>query len=202
MTQERYLLSFTAGGLLISESLIVLNVYLEEKDWEQTQRIITDDNLLQSRTGSTTSRKFSEIKARLDTLTGQQQKLLSEGRSDEQVSLLWLAACKRYVFLKELAREIILNKYLSLDLQIESSDVERFIQSQIVWHPELEQISASTQKKIQTVSLRMLREAGILNNSLLIQPSILSPRLSHVIQSDSMEWFSIFPIAPQDIPTK
>ncbi len=200
MPQEQYLLSFTAGGLLISESMTVLDIYLQLNDWKQTRSVVSDDNALQSRTVSTTNRKFREIKARLETLTTDQLQLLSAGSSEEQVALLWLAACKRYRFLRDFSRDVIHEKYLTLDLQISTADAERFIQNQMIWHAELEKITDSTQQKIRTVALRMLREANLVDDSQLIQPSILSSRLVQSIVDENPEWLTIFPIAPKDIP--
>ena len=51
-TRARYALSFTSGALLAREALIAAPIYLGERDWIKTRKLLEQDNLLQARTGS------------------------------------------------------------------------------------------------------------------------------------------------------
>ena len=199
MTSEQYVLSFTAGGLLYHESIIVAETYCKSRDWNKTTRQINDQNLLQSRVQSTTTRKLREIFARLQGLTSPQIELLVSGSRTEQNLLLWLACCKRYQLLADFAQEILHDKFIRLDLTISLIEVGNFVETKSVWHEELENLKESTRTKLVTVMMRMLREAELISNDQVIRPQLMSPQLARVIAADSFELFNIYPVAESDV---
>ena len=199
MTSEQYVLSFTAGGLLYHESIIVAETYCKSRDWNKTTRQINDQNLLQSRVQSTTTRKLREIFARLQVLTSPQIELLVSGSRTEQNLLLWLACCKRYQLLADFAQEILHDKFIRLDLTISLIEVGNFVETKSVWHEELENLKESTRTKLVTVMMRMLREAELISNDDVIRPQLMSPQLARVVAADSFELFNIYPVAESDV---
>ena len=199
MTSEQYVLSFTAGGLLYHESIIVAETYCKSRDWNKTTRQINDQNLLQSRVQSTTTRKLREVCARLQGLTPPQIELLVSGSRTEQNLLLWLACCKRYQLLADFAQEILHDKFIRLDLTISLIEVGNFVETKSVWHEELENLKESTRTKLVTVMMRMLREAELISNDQVIRPQLMSPQLARVIAADSFELFNIYPVAESDV---
>ena len=199
MTSEQYVLSFTAGGLLYHESIIVAEIYCKSRDWNETTSQINDQNLLQSRVQSTTTRKLREICARLQGLTSPQIELLVYGSRTEQNLLLWLACCKRYQLLADFAQEILHDKFIRLDLTISLIEVGNFVETKSVWHEELENLKESTRTKLVTVMMRMLREAELISNDQVIRPQLMSPQLARVIAADSFELFNIYPVAESDV---
>ena len=199
MTNEQYVLSFTAGGLLYHESITVAETYGKCRRWDETVNQINDQNLLQSRVHSTTVRKLREICARLQELTTQQIDLLVSGSRTEQNLLLWLACCKRYKLLADFAQEILHDKFVRLDLTISLIEVGNFVESKSVWHEEIEKLKESTRTKLVTVTMRMLREAELISTDNVIHPQLMSSQLAHVIASDSFELFNLFPVAESDV---
>lgn len=177
MKKTGFALSFTAGGLLYNESITVAETWLKnEGDWSLALHEIKANNLLQSRTASTATRKLREIAQRLKLLTTEQMKLLVEGTRLEQKLLLWLACCLKYPLLAELARDVVRAKFLQLDYAIDAGDVSRFLDMQSVWHEELEGLTESTTTKLQTVMLRMLREAELVSDAGIITAPLVSDR--------------------------
>jgi Putative inner membrane protein (DUF1819) len=80
MSKTKFALSFTAGGLLYNESIVVAEALLRnDHDWNATLSEIKEKNLLQSRTPSTAKRKLLEISKRLKCLTTEQMALLVDG---------------------------------------------------------------------------------------------------------------------------
>ena len=70
MVATPYVLSFTAGGLLYHESLVVAEELLRVRfDWKAATKAVQDGNLLQSRTESTAKRKLREVRNRLQALS-------------------------------------------------------------------------------------------------------------------------------------
>ena len=191
----RYKLSFTAGGLLYYESIVVAEALERaEFDWDGAIEKVVSENLLQSRTTSTTTRKLREVKQRLELLNREQLELLISGSRADQKLLIWLACCRRYQLLTEFAREVLRGKFLELDISIQPLDVEKFFESKSLWHEELDELAPSTSIKLQTVLTRMLRESELVSDKGIIQSPLMSKRLVEVLQSDSMENFNYYPM--------
>lgn len=196
MVATHYVLSFTAGGLLYHESIVVAEAYVASRgDWGRAVANVTDANLLQSRTVSTTTRKLREVRKRLQLLSDREMSLLAAGSRLDQKLLLWLACCLRYQVLGDFARDVLRGRYLQMELFIGPADVERFLEAKAVWHDELDNLAASTRTKLQTVMMRMLREAEMINDDGVIAPPLMSTELKSAILADARDHFQFFPVA-------
>jgi hypothetical protein len=194
MDSQKYKLSFTAASLSILESIIIAEVYLGCKDWDETKAIIKENNLLQSRTSSRDTRVFQELSQRLSALSGEELDLVANGVLEERKQMLWYAICNTYAFIQEFAIEIVHEKFLSLNLELSNLDYEAFYNRKADWHPELEEITELTQQKLRQVVFQMLREAGLISDSHTIIPVLLSPRVEAALQSNAPSSYQIFPI--------
>ena len=195
MSRTKFALSFTAGGLLYNESIVVAEALLRnEYDWNATFVEVEEKNLLQSRTRSTSIRKLREISQRLKYLSDPQLALLVDGTRHEQKLILWLACCVKYPLLAELARDVVRAKFLQLDYSIDAGDIARFIELQTLWHEELEGLKATTITKLQTVMLRMLREAELVSDDGIITAPLVSGRFTQVLKADSPGGLLYFPL--------
>jgi len=197
-SQQRYKLSFTAASLLLTESIKVAEVYVAFPDWEQARDVIFQENILQSRTESRTKRIFYEAKQRLATLTDEQLDTLVNGTIDEQRQILWLAVCKCYQFIHEFATEVIHEKFLALDLLLTEADYRAFYNRKAGWHPELEEITESSQKMLRTRLFKMLNESGMVDNDQRIIRLLPSLRLVHAVNNDPAITYRIYPSYPID----
>lgn len=198
MHTKKYKLSFTGASLSISESVKIADVYLGCKDWDIVKEIVTENNLLQSRTNSRTIRVFRELSLRLKGLSKEQLELLVEGNLQEKKSILWFAICKTYMFIQEFAIEVIHEKYLTMDYELTDLDYRTFFNRKADWHEELDEITEKTRKKLKQVLFRMLRETGITLEDNIIVPSILPKRVVDVLKHDTPMCFQIFPMAEPD----
>ena len=194
MTKTSYVLSFTAGGLLFHESIVLAEELVRaDFDWDLALNAVKAENLLQSRTQSTAARKLREVRKRLRLLTVDQISLIAEGIRLEQKLTLWLACCRRYQLLADFARDVVRSKYEQLDLQLSRSDIQQFIDNKTIWHEELENLAATTRTKLETVMLRMLRESEMLSEEGVLLPPLFTQRFSQVIRDDSNDYFFLFP---------
>jgi hypothetical protein len=73
------------------------------------------------------------------------------------------------------------------------------MESKAVWRAEIDELRESTRTKLITVVMRMLRETEMLSSENLIQPQLMSAQLVKAIASDSVELFSLFPVAEADV---
>ncbi len=196
MKTQKYKLSFTAASLSISESVNIAEVYLKCKDWDETKSIVRENNLLQSRTNSRTTRVLAELIPRLKLLSDDQLSLLVEGSLVEQKYLLWFTICKTYRLIKEFAVEVLREKFLSRNMKITELDYDAFFNRKADWNEGLENITALTRKKIRQVVFHILREAELLTDDNTILRAMLSNRLIEVLRSDAPMSFEIFPVEP------
>jgi hypothetical protein len=199
MKQKKYKLSFTAASLSLSESVKIAEVFLGCQDWDETTRIIKENNLLQSRTNSRTTRVLHELIPRLKNLSMKQIELLAEGDLKEQKHLLWFAICKTYSFIQEFAIEVLHEKFMSLNLEITELDYTVFFNRKADWHEELETITPMTKYKLKQVIFRILKQVELLSADNKIIQVMLSSRLIDVLRPDAPMSFQIFPISPSDI---
>ncbi|MEA3336899.1 MAG: DUF1819 family protein [Chloroflexota bacterium] len=186
-------MSFTAGALLYRESVTLSELWVQTEDWGIVKDEVLTGNLLQMRTMSAAKRVFREARARLQTLTPPQMALLVDGLRQEQNCLLWLAICKRFLFIHDFAVEVLREKFLLLNPVLTQNDYDQFFANKTEWHPELEALALSTRKKQREIVFRMLREGELLSTDGVIIPPIFSPHLVQVITQDDPAYFQIYP---------
>lgn len=191
----KYRMSFTNGSLFYSESLTLLELYRNIGSWEKVKEEANARNILQSRTKSSGTRNVREVCARLSQLTDQQLEILEEGARQDQIQILWLAACKLYLIVKEFAAEVIREKFLSFDYMAAYEDYDAFFNAKAEWHEELESLSESTTKKLRQVVFRLAHEADILSTSNMINPAMLSPEVLAAIAAEDSSNLMIFPVS-------
>jgi len=194
MTAPKYILSFTACGVLKHESVRLAQLYLELKDWDAARRQVVSQNLLQSRTSSSLKRLAQELCLRLQTLTEEQMLVLVGGTDQDQKNILWLAICKRHDYISEFMLEVIREKCRGLDFDLTSYDYDSFFNAKSEWHPELDQLSQSTGRKLKQVLFRILREVGITSKNSRITAQRLSPSVIRAIVHDDPDLLYLFPI--------
>ncbi len=199
MPLEKYLMSFTTGGLFYTESLLLLDLYSHLKNWNEVYQHALDTNILQTRTISTAKRRLKEIINRLKTLMTDELDLLRNGSPSEQRHILWLSICKRYLFIREFATEVIRERYLTLKYDLPTEEFEIFYNAKAQWHEELDNIAESTRKKLRNVLFKMLKEAELIDANNLILPTILSKELVETAAKTDLHILEVFPISDIDL---
>lgn len=197
MSSNKYLMSFTTGGLFYAESLLLLDLY--RGNWDDVYNQALEENTLQTRVVSTGKRVLREITGRLRTLSGEELELLEHGSVSEQKYLLWLGVCRRYTFIHDFASEVIRERYLTLKHDLPDEEFEVFYNAKEQWHEELEKLAESTRNKLRTVLYRILREADIIDTNKLILPAILTDELISTIAKHDTNDLVIFPISDIDL---
>jgi hypothetical protein len=188
----RYCLSFTAAGLRPELAAVIAAIHLEEQgDWARTKAAVMERNALQARSASTGKRLESELRQRLQGLTKPQLQLLARGTSEERSAMAWLAVLKRIQIAADLSRDVLLEKLSSLDPVLRRSDMAAFYEDRERDHPELAALAPSSQQKVRSALLQMLREAGLLVGKAgkggtlgTVQRPLLSPQVHELVASD------------------
>ncbi len=192
MGEGKYNLSFIGGGLLLSESIVVAEQYLDLADWSEVENKVMNDNLLQSRTVSTSKRFFNEIRNRLLELNNEELQLLVDGIDVDRRQILWAAVCRRYKFIRDFAVEVLAAHHHNYKTDIDVGDYSAFFNEKAQEHPELDRLASSTSYKVRQILFKLLREAGMLSKENTILAATLSLEIkTHLNDSDLL----VFPIS-------
>lgn len=190
---DRYALSFTSGALFASEALVAAPLYLREHDWSKVRELIEKDNLLQSRTSSSGSRRARAVAQRLAVLSDDEVQLIVNASSTERGHLLWAAACRQYAFIAEFAEEVLRERFLTLAGTVTYQDYNSFFRSKVLWHDELDDVSETSYGKLRQVLFRMMVEAGLLTKQGHIEPALLSARVVECLGQRTPSDIRFFP---------
>ncbi len=194
----KYSMAFTTAALLFQESVRVAELFVELRDWKAVRDRVITQNLLQTRTANTSKRFYSEIASRLKTLYIDELVLLAEGSSYEQGQLLWIAVCRRYAFIADFAREVLRERYVSLQMTLEPEDFDIFFNQKALWHDELDRIAEATRIKARQTVFKMLKEAGLVTFEHVINPAVLSARMLETV-AHRREDVLLFPVSAADL---
>lgn len=197
-----YSFSFTAASLRPELARIVAEHYLTTHDWQVTRQWVLSTNALQCRSASSAIRFESELRKRLQTLTAEQIRILAQATEDDRIAIAWLAAMKHSAILFDFTAEVLREKLAIKDAVLRPSDYETFVNHQSAIHPRLAELSVSSKYKIRQVLLKMLGEAGILQNGPgmgTIHRPVLSPTLIRVISADNPGWLAGFLVPDSEI---
>jgi len=203
MNRTRYSMSFTSGGLLLVHSSALAQLYLQLTDWSRTRKFAASQNLFQSRTQNAFQRTYIEISTRLKTLTSTELRFLSTAPPAQQAALLWIAVCRRYLFIAEFTAEVLRERCHSLLRSVSSHDFDAFFNRRAEWHPELDQISSTTRTKLRQVLFRMLRESKLLHPPDTLALDVPCPAVTKLLLEtapNDLRFFPAFPPNPQELP--
>lgn len=192
--KNKYSMSFSTGGLFHNESVKVAMLYLDTFDWTKVRKMVVQENILQARTLASSQRVSREICTRLKLLTPQEMQVLIGDSIQDQAYILWLAVCRRYRFIYEFAVEVIREKFLSLQYELQHEDFDAFFNEKASWNEDLEHLSDSTRKKVRQVLFKIMREAGLLSPEHCIIPAILSSGVLKAVKSSSSQDLDVFPV--------
>lgn len=201
---ESYSMSFTAASLRPELARIIAEIYLSCGKWEETRRQVLAENALQARSPASGVRMEREIRQRLETLTPAQIEVLAKAPADGRSAIAWLSVLKRERFIFEFASGILREKLDALDPVLRPSDYERFLVQVGPGHPELERLTPATKAKIRQVTIRMLREVGILDDDakdLTVHRPLIPPDVLAAVLQDNPKWLAGFLVPDREIAT-
>ena len=124
-----YLISFTAGGLLYDET-ISLQPYLNDEKIKSITDEIKTNILLQTNSQAARQRIIQEVKKRYLAVGSNAFSIFNNLAPNEQKIFLFYVCLKTYSILFDFLFDIIIEKWLSRDIEIDKSTV--FLMSYLV----------------------------------------------------------------------
>ncbi len=194
VSKTTYNFSFTSSSLRLNEMILVAR-----------QEHFTDNEelalLLGSGKRSTGKKILTECKLRLSTLTKQQKELLLTGDIQTQKQMAFLAVCKRFLFIRDFVFEVIREKFLLFDHMLTDGDFVTFLRRKSELHPEIENLTDLTLKKIKQVTFKILEQSGLIDSVAKknILPQFLERSAVQVIYEDNHVWLKLFLYADAEI---
>ncbi len=190
----RYDFSFTASSLRLNEMKIVAEAKVNHRDIDYARE-------LGKGKASTGKRMLSEFNKRLSFLTKEEISLLLDDDLIAQKQMAYLSVCKAYGFIRDFVVEVLREKILVFDYEITDGDYLSFYRRKADLHPEMDNLTPITQKKVKQVTFKILEQAEIIDStkSKMIQPQIADDAVVKVILSDNPKWLQIFLLSDQDI---
>ena len=190
----KYRMSFSVGGLMLNESLVIAEAYQPGETWASARnRLLAQGTSSLPKLASQT-RALREVYDRIGHLSNAERHYLSaEADRPEQQAMMWLAVCRTYRFVREFAVEVIAERYQSWRLDLGQGVFDRFLSEKAEIDPGLADLSPSTVSKLRQVLFRILREAGVTSVEGRIQPIWLSGRMTRMIEESAPADLRIFP---------
>lgn len=160
-----YSASFTTGALLTNETEAVIS-FQAENEGEDESRILQNDRYLKVNSLAGRKRRLREIQNRINSVPAKYWNfyLRLKARDEKNVFMYYLCM-KYYALIRDFHLEVILSKWRMLDTSFSKDDVSRFLTRASIQHPEIDDWTESTQKKIVQVLTLMLKESGIVSNN-------------------------------------
>lgn len=196
-----YSFSFTGASLLPAESLRLAALLLEHGA-EELEQLRREQDLLNKGNIHTGKRQARELLKRLTVLPVPLQEYLLETDQQSQGYILFLGTCLAYRFVYDFVLEVLRPKIMVFDFALLDSDYERFVRSKLDSHPELNELTESSERKIKQRILTMLEQAGLTQSTdtgwQILRP-ILPYRLEQLILRAEPSWLRLFLLPDQQI---
>ena len=200
MTKSENLLSYAVYSLRLNEMVKVAN-YALENDIKDLEKVRDAEIMLGSVKSISFEKTFYQVRKRLETLTLAQLEILAHGDLLSQKQIAFLSVCKCYIFVKDFAIEVIRDKALVYDYQLNETDFNSFVKNKLQEYPRLETYKDSTFDKAKQVLFLILEQSGIIDNikDKRIQPQLIHRSVLKAIVADDHNLLKIFLLSDRDI---
>lgn len=159
-----YSASFTTGSLLTNETEAVINLQAENEGDNQS-RLLKNDRYLKVNSLAGRKRRLREIQNRINSVPPEYWSFYLHLTAREEKNVFMYYVCmKYYSLIRDFHLEVILSKWRMLDPSYSKDEVTKFLTRASLQHPEVDEWTESTRKKIVQVLTLMLKEAGIISN--------------------------------------
>ena len=199
---EIYNLSFTAGAAMLVETHAVAEVLIEcDGDWTKVKDRVFAENIMQKDKKSSTARYYALIKQRLDVLTPEELRLLSESPASIQRQMVLLAICKAYRFIFDFINQYVRDAYFNQYEKVSKTAFNEFFNEKKYEHPELEKVTDKTIAKMRQVIFRILEQTELIESAEngIIQRPYLRNTVEQAVLKDNPALLSVFMYSNSEI---
>lgn len=197
--EKKYRLSFTGASLMLPEMSELAKASLE-----QGMAGIDKSSVVKGQRSKTISTQFREIKLRIDSLTGDQLEILANGDMVSQRQIALLSICKAYSYIRDFVVEVVREKAIVFDYQLTEGEYVSFFRRKSQAHPELENLTENTAKKVRQVTFKFLEQTGLIDNvkSRKIIPQLVDEKVARAVVGDDPEWLKIYLMPDMEVANR
>jgi hypothetical protein len=160
VSKKKYRFSFTAASLMLADLVSYANLMvLDGLKLDQLK-----PEMMNRERAKTNNREFAELYLRIKTLSEKELNLLVTGSFDDQKLICLIAFGRAYQFFRDFMYEVVQEKVTLFDFKITDRDYNSFISRKSIDHEELDQLAETTKAKIKQVVLKVLHQAGLIDN--------------------------------------
>lgn len=171
----KYRTTLNKFGLCYQEMKRINQLLLDQTPNEKIEALIFEDNILQQTSLDLQKRIWKEIQTRLRVMDEPIRQLIANEATQSAKALVLYTILKVDVLFLEFTRAIYLDKLVTFHHEITKNETIRFIEKQIQKDERARKWSAETIGKLAATYLRILMDAGMLDNQFQIQRVLLSP---------------------------
>lgn len=171
----KYRTTLNKFGLCFQEMKRLNQLVRNEASSEQIKTMIFEENILQQKSFDMQKRIWKEMQIRLTRMDESLSLLIANESTQSAKALVLYNILQVDLLFLDFMRAIYLDKVVTFHQEITKSETARFIEIQIQKDERAKKWSATTVQKLGATYLRILVEAGMLNQKFQIQRVILSP---------------------------
>lgn len=193
--RETYNMSFTAGAAMLNEMHAVAEALVEcDGDWNRTKDMTFKENLMEKEKMSSSIRYFALMKQRLEVLNEAELDMLVNGTVAVRRLIVLLAICKAHSFIYDFISENVRDCFYNQYEKISHANFNEFYNEKKYEHPEIEQVSELTARKMRQVVFRILEQTELIEDaeSGILRRPYLSEAVERLIVKDDPKWLAIY----------
>jgi hypothetical protein len=173
-----YSAKLTGNTFLFFEMRIVAGLKKDGFSDKEIKDKVTTDNLFLYKTGKSILKRLREVLKRLNCLDDTLLSMFVNSESDTAKLITLYTILKSDLLFYEFMEEVILDKYTSRQKNIEQSDFKQFFQFKAEQSDIVSTWTENTVKELIRVYKSILKEAGLLKDSMELKSSLMPSVLS------------------------
>ncbi len=179
-----YQANFTRCSLIVPETRIVAALLLQGVDGQEWRRQIHDLNVLQKRTTKTADSYASLARLRLQTMNSDLWTLVRDGSAPVATHAVLAATVKFSPLFGDFLRTVVRDQFRRFATHVEARHWDAYIEDSLRAQPNMPTLSDSSRVKLRQNAMRMLAEAGFIENtrSLRLRSQSIEPAVLHYLR--------------------
>ena len=185
-----YQANFTQCSLIVPETRIVAALLLQGVDVQEWGRQIHDLNVLQKRTARTADTYANLARLRLQTMSTDLWTLVRDGSVPVATHAALAVTVKFSPLFGDFLRTVVRDQFRRFATHLEARHWDAYIEDSLRAQPNMPTLSDSTRVKLRQNAMRMLAEAGFIENtrSLRLRSQHIEPAVLHYLRQHNEQY--------------
>jgi len=185
-----YQANFTQCSLIVPETRIVAALLLQGVDVQEWDRQIHELNVLQKRTARTADTYANLARLRLQTMSSDLWSLVRDGSVPVATHAALAVTVKFSPLFGDFLRTVVRDQFRRFATHLEARHWDAYIEDSLRAQPNMPTLSDSTRVKLRQNAMRMLAEAGFIENTrnLRLRSQHIEPAVLHYLRQHNEQY--------------